>query len=309
VNSSAACPSAPILPPAPTGSHVGRARPSLGTLVRIEVAGLDDDEANAAIERGFAAIDAIHALMSFHESDSELSRLNREAAMRGIAVDARLLEVLRLAQSLSEASEGAFDVTVAPWLVEQGFLPAPAGAPAPDPEASWRDIRIEGGNVRFSRPLWIDLGGIAKGHAVDAALEAMALPRAAQACVDAGGDLRIAGPLARRVLLNAPGQRRDALPVVEVRDGAVASSSGSSSRRRVGDGWVGPHVDGRGRRVMPVERFATVVAPRCAVADGLTKLALAEGARGRGAAAFARFGATAHVFDRAGGWQSSGPPG
>ncbi len=103
MNSSAACPTAPTLPTAPAIGHVARARPALGTLVRIEVAGLDDDEAHAAIERGFAAIDAIHALMSFQEADSELSRLNRAAAMRSIAVDARLLEVLRLSQSLSEA--------------------------------------------------------------------------------------------------------------------------------------------------------------------------------------------------------------
>ncbi len=137
----------------------------------------------------------------------------------------------------------------------------------------------------------------------------MALPSSVQTCVDAGGDLRVAGPQARRVLLNAPGQQRDALPVVELRDGALASSSGLPSRRPLGEGWVGPHVDGRGRRAIPVGRFATVVAPRCAVADGLTKLALAEGARGRGTAAFARFGATVHVFDHAGGWQSSGCPG
>ena len=179
MNSSAACPSAPILPPAPTGSHVGRARPSLGTLVRIEVAGLDDDEANAAIERGFAAIDAIHALMSFHESDSELSRLNREAAMRGIAVDARLLEVLRLAQSLSEASEGAFDVTVDPLVRIWGFgpegrrgsLPTPQEIAATRLRVDWRQLhaRTDAPALRRGRAgVTADFSSIGKGFAVDA---------------------------------------------------------------------------------------------------------------------------------------------
>ncbi len=292
--------------PAPVArGWVQRAQPWLGTLVRIGLRGLDDDAAaHAAIDRGFAAIATIHGLMSFHEAGSELSRLNREAAARAIAVDAHTLEVLRLALAVAEVSGGVFDPTIAPQLVEWGFLPPPQGAPAPDPRASWRDIELDGDRVCFRRALWLDLGGIAKGHAVDAALAAMALPAEAQVRIDAGGDLRVAGPMIQRVVLNAPSQHAEALPVLELTDGAVASSTGLPARRRHASRWKGPHLHGRRRLAVPVERFASVVAPRCALADALTKVALAAGL---GAApACVRFDAIAHLFDRRSGWRSIG---
>jgi thiamine biosynthesis lipoprotein len=289
---------------------IERARPLLGTLVRIGVGGLDATAAHAAIDRGFAAIDAIHALMSFHEPSSDVSRANRDAASRDVVVDPRTLAVIRLALEVASASAGRFDVTVAAQLVDTGFLPSPVAAPRPDPAADWRDIEIAGDALRFRRQLWVDLGGIAKGYAVDAALEAMALPAPASACVDAGGDLRVVGPAMRRVILNAPAQSRDALPVLELRDGALASSSGFAAREQRDGRWRGAHVAGRDREAAPVERFAAVVASRCAVADALTKVALFTGDAGAGDATddatFARFGATAHVFDLASGWRSFG---
>jgi len=297
----------PAIAATPAGDRIERARPLLGTLVRIGVAGVEGVEAHAAIERGFAAIEAIHVLMSFHEATSDVSRLNREAARGGLRVDPRTREVLRLALEVASASAGVFDVTVAPLLVDADFLPSPVSAPRPDPLADWRDIEITGDEVRFRRPLWLDLGGIAKGHAVDAALAAMALPPQASACVDAGGDLRVTGPAARRVILNAPHQSREALPVIELADGAVASSSGFVSRQLRHGRWRGAHVQGRERRGAPVDRFAAVVAPRCAVADALTKVALFAAADDtETAATFARFGATAHVFSRDAGWRSFG---
>ena len=218
--------------------------------------------------------------------------------------------MLQLALEVASASAGVFDVTVAPLLVDAEFLPTPAAAPRPDPRADWRDIAIDGDVVRFHRPLWLDLGGIAKGYAVDMALAAMALPPQTSACVDAGGDLRVAGPAARRVILNAPHQGQDSLPVLELTDGAVASSSGFVARQLSHGHWRGAHVQGRERYGTPVDRFAAVVAPRCVVADALTKVALfapTEGAAAATAAAtFVAFGATAHVFSRDAGWRSFG---
>jgi thiamine biosynthesis lipoprotein len=289
---------------APAVGWVQRAQPWLGTLVRIGVHGLDDAAAHAAIERGFAAVGAIHGLMSFHEPGSELSRLNREAPYAAVRVDRRTREVLQLALAVAEASDGVFDPTIAPWLVGWDYLPAPRDAPRPEPRASWRDVELEGEAVRFRCPLWLDFGGIAKGYAVDAALEAMALPTQVQACVDAGGDLRVSGPWPQHVVLNAPAQSPEALPLLELTDGAVASSSGLRSRRRRATRWVGPHLHGRRRRPAPVERFASVVAPCCAVADALTKVALAAGPDAAGT--YARFDATAHLFSRGIGWQTIG---
>ena len=87
---------------------------------------------------------------------------------------------------------------MAPALVARGHLPRPAKAPEPDGAASWRDIRLLPENrIRFRRPLWIDLGGIAKGHAVDRAVEEALRFAPFQVSVNAGGDLRVAGPQPR----------------------------------------------------------------------------------------------------------------
>lgn len=284
----------------------------LGTLVSIEVSGLEPAPARAAMDRGFAAVARVHALMSFHEPASDVSRLNREAAGTATEVDPATFAVLALAREVAAHSGGAFDVTTAPTLVGWGFLPAPPGAPAPDPRADWRDVELlEGARVRFRRPLWLDLGGIAKGWAVDAALAAMALPPQAGAVVNAGGDLRVAGPERRRVLLRVPAHPAAELPAVELAAAAVASSCGAETRRRAGTAWVGPQVDGRDRRPAPTEAFAAVVAGDCATADALTKVVLAgRGAGDPGAAAVVsalrRFGATAYRYDPEVGWSSLG---
>ncbi len=282
-----------------------RATPLLGTLVSIEVSGVETPLARAAMDRGFDAVARVHGLMSFHEPGSDVDRLNRAAATTEVIVDPATFDVLALARDLAAATAGAFDVTTAGRLVDWGFLPAPAGATTPDPLADWRDVELlEGSRVRFRRPLWLDLGGIAKGWAVDAALAAMALPAEASAVVNAGGDLRTAGPGTRRVLLRVPGHPEAEVPALELAAAAVASSTGAGTRRRLGTGWVGPHVDGRTREAAPTEVFAAVVAEHCAVADALTKVVLAVG--GAAQATLRRFGATAYRYDPTEGWSTLG---
>src|SRR5471032_482473 len=159
-----------------------RARPWLGTIVDIRVRGLKEKHALRAIEAAFDEIAAVHALMSFHDPESELSLLNRCAAETSTPVGSRTREVLDLALTIARESDGRFDPTVAADLVGWGFLPAPRGGRPPEPGASWRDVQLEGDLVRFARPLWIDLGGIAKGYAVDRAIERLLCEGATDAC-------------------------------------------------------------------------------------------------------------------------------
>jgi thiamine biosynthesis lipoprotein len=245
--------------------------------------------------------------MSFHEPASDVGRLNREAAAgAAVAVDRRTAEVLRLAGRIGVASGGAFDISVAPQVVGWGYLPAPAGAPAADPAARGTDVEIDAADrVRFRRPLWIDLGGIAKGYAVDAALRAMAPLPSASVRISAGGDLRVTGPGGERVLLQVPGHATGRVPVVELADGALASSTSLGLRRPDGaGGWIGVHVDGRSRAAAPSARFATVVAPDCALADALTKVVLALGEAAE--PVLEAFGAGAYVHEPGAGWRTLG---
>jgi thiamine biosynthesis lipoprotein len=237
--------------------------------------------------------------MSFHEPSSDLARLNRRAAFETVTVDPATFAVLTAAAEFAAESDGVFDVTIAPDLVAWGFLPRPEGAPEPDSRASWRDIELTAPNaVRFHRQLWIDLGGIAKGYAVDCAVAAMDLPAHAQISVNAGGDLRIAGPAAERVLLRAPSDGQH-VPVLELENAGLASSSGRDDLR---DGR-GPHLDGAIHECVGTHSFVSVVAGDCMTADALTKIVLAK--RAAAAELLVRHGATAYFHDGAA-WQTLG---
>jgi FAD:protein FMN transferase len=240
--------------------------------------------------------------MSFHEPTSEVSRLNRMASHKALTIDPATFAVLETAQALAEESDGVFDITVAADLVTWEFLPRPDGAPEPDPQASWRDIELNGNTVRFRRPLWIDLGGIAKGYAVDRALAAMTLPEHAQVSINAGGDLRIAGPSPERVQLRAPADGQH-VPVLEIENAGLASSSGRDDLRLAGGNTVGPHVNGTTHRSVGTHSFVSVVAENCMIADALTKIVLARGANAAGL--LARHNATAYFEDGAA-WQTFG---
>src|SRR6266849_3482332 len=91
-----------------------RAQPLLGTLVEIAAAGGAPADREAAVAAAFAAIARVHRLMSFHAADSDVGRLNREAAMRPIGVHAWPYLVLETAAELPRRSQGAFDIAVAP---------------------------------------------------------------------------------------------------------------------------------------------------------------------------------------------------
>src|SRR5205085_8224237 len=148
---------------------VRRARPLLGTFVEIEAAGAAKSKMDAAIDAAFEAVAQVHRLMSFHEDDSDVSRLNREAWVRPIKVHAWTFGVLQAAVELHRRSEGLFDVAVAPSLQLLGLLPRLDGdLPVAVEGRSFDSIELlEGRMVRFrDRGTRIDLGGIAKGFAV-----------------------------------------------------------------------------------------------------------------------------------------------
>jgi len=248
-----------------------RARPALGTLVEIGVEGLPEAAALAAIEAAFAEVAAVQRCMSFHASDSDLARLHRAACGSVVRVDARTFAVLRMAQRVALASQGAFDVSVAARLVRLGLLPRPASPFEPAPDANWRDIELpDDCSVRLRRPLWIDLGGIAKGYAVDRAIGILAGRGASHALVNAGGDLRVHGARATPVFLRV-GQRVPRTPQLELSDAAIASSAPDG----FDDAAPRPHLHGATRATVRGGASASVVAAQCMVADALTKVVLA----------------------------------
>jgi thiamine biosynthesis lipoprotein len=251
-----------------------RAQPWLGTMVEVSVSG---DAGHAAIDAAFAAVARVHGLMSFHDAGSDVSRINLAAPGEELAVDAGTWEVLALAGRIATLSGGAFDVACAPRLVQWQLLPAPATAP-PAPLAMREVLALErDSRVRKLAPGWIELGGIAKGYAVDLAVQALRGAGAESGCVNAGGDLRVFGADAHEVAVRSPHAPTRAATRLMLRDEAIATSGSYFSSRTWQGRQVSALLDARDGRPVAGHASASVRAPSCVLADALTKVVLATG--------------------------------
>lgn len=242
--------------------EVRRMKPLLGTFVEVAQAGAG---AGGAIESAFESITRSHALWSFQDPDSELSRLNR-CGGEPVPLSASTLRLLRAARAMTAASGGAFDCTVGGALVMLGVLPDHGGA-EPLARGCTSDIEIGAGWARLRRPVRLTLDGIAKGFAVDLAVRAMRRAGAASGWINAGGDLRVFGDSVLAV------QRRELdgsyRSLGSLHNGAMASSRGGAR-----DASFPAHLVGLGNTAAS-SGIWTVVA-RCAWrADALTKVAAA----------------------------------
>ena len=267
----------------PVGS-VRRLRPALGTLVRIEAQGSGDTV--TAVDAAYREIERVESSMSFHRPDSEIRALMRAPLEERITVSPDLFLVLRFAKCLWRASAGVFDPAVGRALVANGLLPRPEGE-WPDEAASIGDLDLPAADVvRFRRRTWIDLGGIAKGYAVDRALQVLRDAGVASASVNAGGDLACFGA-GCRVHVRDPRTPRRSGPSLELRDAALATSAAyfqpDALRGRLGHAPTRRHGS------------VTVIARDCMTADALTKVVWA--APRKAAAVLDEFAARALSLD------------
>ena len=232
----------------PADSWRRRARPLLGTLVEIGIRDGEGDRegeggGDAAVRAAFEAIAHVQARMSRFDPASDLSRFHALAPGQAVVVDPETAEVLQAARWLHEETGGVFDVSLG------------SGA------GGWRcdGLRLE----RLSASARIDLGGIAKGHAVDRAVRALRQHGCASGWVNAGGDLRVFGEACVPVMLRDE-VRGGVRPFASLADAALASSHfGPDSRSRA---WGASHPCG-----------VSVAAPRCLWADALTKVVAVSG--------------------------------
>ncbi|CCD95864.1 putative THIAMINE BIOSYNTHESIS LIPOPROTEIN APBE TRANSMEMBRANE [Bradyrhizobium sp. ORS 375] len=266
-----------------TSASFRRARALLGTFVEIDVADAQGADLESAVEAAFSAVAEVHRLMSFHDPDSDVSRLNSAASSCAVTVHPWTYTVLQAALEMAQSSDGDFDVGV-------------AGIPQPAADSSSRTAAaielLAGHQVRFRHAgLRIDLGGIAKGFAVDCAIDALRRCGVRSAMVNAGGDLATFGGGARIVHIRDPRSPGRLLCQVEVSNGALASSARRFDPFRSAETTETSVLDPSTRR--PAERVlgATVRASTCMVADALTKIVMVGGERA--AAQLARFQASA----------------
>ena len=277
--------------------EVRRARPLIGTFVHIAARGSDLAAVGRAVDAAFTSVTQVHRLMSFHELESDVSRLNREAFSKPVRVHPWTWHVLKAAQEFSRNSDGVFDITVGRQLVRWNYLPKHHAAPAGI--GSWRDIIIEGPcQVRFRKRLVIDLGGIAKGFAVDRAVKTLKRQGVTTGIVNAGGDLRVFGPGSQFIHLRRPATPTRMAGAVKLSQRAMATSGTYFERRKYRGKGVTPLVCQPAGRPGRARISVTVAAAECMIADALTKVVFAL--REKAATLLARYHADALLLERDG---------
>lgn len=186
--------------------HFKRMRPLLGTFVEI---GCNQSDKNAenAVAAAFDIVEKLHQLLSFHETTSDLTRLN-QAEGKAVEVNHHTLRVIKLAQGMTIASKGLFNCTLGGAMVQNKVLPdhdlLVGGGMDILQSGVASDMQISGKKIQLKKSIKITLDGIAKGYAVDCAIATMKRCGIKAGWVNAGGDLRVYGDLV------LPIQRREA---------------------------------------------------------------------------------------------------
>ena len=268
---------------------------TMGTTYQVTVAQPPADTEQATIGREIAAIlERIEGRMSTYRPESELSRFNREQLTEWIGLSAETVTVVAAAQEISQRSDGAFDVTVAPLVNLWGFGPNPRPAEPPTADeitAALAEVGYQQLGVRRTPPalrkqhgtLSVDLSAIAKGYAVDQVAEALARRGFRHLLVDVGGELRALGnnPEGKhwRIAIETPGARQGAFQQILAATNVGVATSGDYRNYFEKDGRRYSHtIDPRSGR--PIEhRLAsvTVLAESAMQADGLATALMVMG--------------------------------
>lgn len=251
----------------------------MGTSCRLVAVVREGDEGTAeeALAGAQAELSRIEGLMSSWIENSEISRFNAAAAREPVKLSDETLEVLRAARDATEATGGAFDVTCRPLIElwrsagKAGRHPTEMEIAEAREETGWRGVQLsEHEAIKNAGPIRVDLGGIAKGYAIDRAVEVMRRSGAAGGMVDVGGDLRCFGrpPAGQKWTV----QVRDpfaegVLGEFQFEEGAVCTSGGYARFTEIEGRQYSHIIDPR--MGVPVDAVAsvTVVAPKAQTAD------------------------------------------
>lgn len=266
---------------APTTSRFGG--PAQGTTYSVVLGAPRSDSIIAALQSSVDSLLAdIDAKMSTYDPQSELSRFNRDTSGAPMPISAQLTEVMQISRSVSEASNGAFDVTVGPLVDAWGFGVAGDVQHAPNDAAlamleqrvGWTKVLLADGTMSKAHPrLEIDLSAVAPGYTVDLISALLTARGEPSHFVDVGGEVRARGRNAEgrpfRVGIEEPNpDRRRIRLVVGLTDRALATS-GNYRDNRILDGVRYTHIlDPRtGRPVRHALLSVSVLHAECAYAD------------------------------------------
>jgi len=253
----------------------------MGTRCAVELWATDRARGEAAIASVLSDMRRIDALMSTYKPDSELSRVNAKAAEAPVVVSQELFDLIATSIQYSRLSNGVFDVTYA----SVGYLydyrahqrPDDAAIAAALPSVDYRQLKLDPAahTIAFGRPgMRVDLGGIAKGYAVDRGIEILKKAGFDRAMVNAGGDTRIVGDRFGKpwmIGIRHPDDRDRVVLRLPLTDAAF-STSGDYERYFDENGVRYHHIlDPRTGKSPHAVRSATLIADTALRTDGLSK--------------------------------------
>lgn len=255
------------------------AQPAMGTMFRIVLHASDEKSAEAAAKAAFARVIELERAMTDYDPESELLRLCRQPHGHPVSVSLDLFAALQHARELAELTEGAIDPTVGPYVQiwrrarRQRELPAPEKLAEAAPAVGWRKFELDRKKqtVRLLVPnMRLDLGGVAKGYAADAAIAVLRNHGIQCALIAASGDIAISDPPPGKSgwsigLMSFTSDKPDRQ--VTLRNCGV-STSGDTEQFLLLDGVRYSHiVDPRTGRALTNRVSANVIAPTATASD------------------------------------------
>jgi thiamine biosynthesis lipoprotein len=273
---------------APSAGHwFAREAAIMGTSIHVELFGKDERAANVAIDAVMAEMQRIDGAMSTYKASSELSRINRDAARMPVHVSEEMFDLLARALEFSRLSDGAFDITYAAaghlYDYREGIRPSEEQLAQARQAIGWRHVVLHEADrtVRFTQPgVRLDLGGFAKGHAVNNAAAILHKHGVKHGAVAAGGDSRVIGDRLGRpwtVGVRDPRRPGQVVALLPLEDAAV-STSGDYERFFEADGERHHHViDPRTGKSARGVHSVTVIGPEGLVTEALSKIVFVLG--------------------------------
>lgn len=255
-------------------------RAIMGTRIAVEFWDADHHHAEQCAERVFNEMHRIDELMSPYKPDSELSHINQQAAKGPIQISEEMFNLLKKSLSMSELSNGAFDITFSSvgylYNYREGIKPTDEEIQQSLPNIDYHHVLLDEKtrSVRFTQPgVRIDLGGIAKGYAVDNGIAILVSCGIKGGLVTAGGDSRILGDRGNRpwmMGIRHP-RKKDAVAVMLPLSNTAISTSGDYERFFIEDGKRYHHIiSPRTGKSVTSTWSATVIGPDATTTDALS---------------------------------------
>lgn len=266
------------------------ARHAMATRFELVLVGTDESFLRAAGEEALDEIERLEGQLSRFRPESEISGINAHAAARPVPLEPRLFALLERAQALSEATDGAFDPTLAPllecWSATTGERPDPARLAAARARVGIRAVSLDpiARTIRFPQAgMALDLGAIGKGYAIDRAVELLRQAGVAAALLHGGTSTAYGlgappGAAGWRVAVREPLGREGFVASVVLRDRALSVSAGHG--RTLGSAGVAHVLDPRSGEPVTANLLAAVLAPSATDTDALSTALLVLGEAG-----------------------------